>query len=235
MDCTEKTTTSFCDHITKAKEAVSRNQYATSEAIDVEKIANKIVDEMLEESLRKESSDGEVTVFLLPDNNIVVPLLDIFLSMYGEEWVHVRNLDCYLEICRKKVKSKRHTLVEKGVPICVHSMLARICSENKQQDLEPHSKPQHKIDHYLTVKTIMSKIQAKFPESFKILREGDFVKKSRTFVDSLLLFPEKLRQVLENVQSNCEFCGDLLKDWNHKELPINAFLFKQFLQIQHQY
>ena len=169
MDCTEKTTTSFCDHITKAKEAVSRNQYATSEAIDVEKIANKIVDEMLEESLRKESSDGEVTVFLLPDNNIVVPLLDIFLSMYGEEWVHVRNLDCYLEICRKKVKSKRHTLVEKGVPICVHSMLARICSENKQQDLEPHSKPQHKIDHHLTVKTIMSKIQAKFPESFKIL------------------------------------------------------------------
>ena len=106
MDCTEKTTASFCDHITKAKEAVSRNQYATSEAIDVEKIANKIVDEMLEESLRMDSSDGEVTVFLLPDNNIVVPLLDIFLSMYGEEWVHVRNLDCYLEICRKKVKSK---------------------------------------------------------------------------------------------------------------------------------
>jgi hypothetical protein len=62
----------------------------------------------------------------------------------------------------------------------------------------------------------MAKLREKFPPSFKSLREGDFVKNSRSFVDSLLTSPEKLNQVLGTLSSNCEFCGTLLENWNFK-------------------
>ena len=75
----------------------------------------------------------------------------------------------------------------------------------------------HQINISLTVKTLMQKIRQNFPSSYKSLMEGEFVKNSRSFVDSILNSPEKLQQVLENLPLNCELCGETLKLWKHKE------------------
>lgn len=74
----------------------------------------------------------------------------------------------------------------------------------------------HNLDYHLTVQTFMAKIREKFPPSFKCLREGEFVKNSRSFVDSLLASNEKLQQVLETLPSSCEFCGTPLVNWIFK-------------------
>ena len=120
-----RTIDKFCPHIVKANEAMSCKQFAPTETIDIQKVVTKISDEMLEKSLLNESSDGEVTVFKLPNGNIAVPILDIFSSRNSEDFVHVRDLKCSLDSCTKKT-SKKHTLVEKGVPVCPHSMLGKI-------------------------------------------------------------------------------------------------------------
>ena len=91
--------------------------------MNVQKLIDKVSDENIEKSLYKESSDGEVTIFKLPNETYAVPILDLFDSVNSEDFVHVRALKCSLEICARKTKSKKHTLVEKGVPICPHSML----------------------------------------------------------------------------------------------------------------
>ena len=91
--------------------------------MNVQKLIDKVSDENLEKSLLKESSDGEVTIFKLPSENYAVPILDLFTSANSEDFVHVRALKCSLDNCARKTKSKKHTLVEKGVPMCPHSML----------------------------------------------------------------------------------------------------------------
>ena len=98
----------------------------------------------------------------------------------------------------------------------------RFLTPIKEDQTKPKKKPQHNIDYHLTVRTIMEKIRSKFPHSFKSLRIGDFVKNSRSFVDSLLSSPEKLRQVLETLPSICEFCDTALENWSYKE--AKAFL-----------
>ena len=113
----------FCPHIFKAKEAQLQEHFAQLEAIDIHAVFKKVTDENLEASLLRESSDGEVHVYLLPGYNIAVPMLDMFATENSETFVHVRDFQCSLQTCSKKVKSKKHTLVEKGVPVCAHSIL----------------------------------------------------------------------------------------------------------------
>ena len=76
----------------------------------------------MEEAYKLEASDNEISVFVLPGGNVVVPLLGTEKDQYTTDFVHVRNLKCTLEKCKKK-KSKSHTLVVKGQPVCRHSLL----------------------------------------------------------------------------------------------------------------
>ena len=78
------------------------------------------------------------------------------------------------------------------------------------------------MDYILTVQNVMSKIKDNFPPTFKSLREGGFVRKSRTFMDSLLASEEKLNQVLGTLPSLCEFCDTLLENWSFKS--VKSFL-----------
>ena len=91
--------------------------------MNIQKLVDKVSDENIEKSLLKESSDGEVTIFKLPNENYAVPILDLFTSANSEDFVHVRSLKCSLDNCARKTKPKKHTLVEKGVPMCPHTML----------------------------------------------------------------------------------------------------------------
>ena len=113
----------FCPHITKAKEAMLRKQFAETKMVDVYEVVKLVSDETLELQLLDVSSDGELYIFILPGNNIAVPRLSGFSDPNSCEYVHIRDQLCPLEICSKKSKSKKHTLVSKGVSMCLHIMI----------------------------------------------------------------------------------------------------------------
>ena len=87
----------------------------------------------------------------------------------------------------------------------------------EEQDISKEREVLHQINASLTVRTIMKKIRENFPCTYSSLLEGDFIQKSRTFVDSILSDPEKLSAVLENLPDKCENCGKPLKIWKHRE------------------
>ena len=125
----DRITNKFCDHINQATEARDKLNFAQSENINIEEVVAKIADEELEKTFINESSDGEVTVFLLPNDIYAVPILDMFHSHQGQEdFVHVRNLKCSLDICNKG-GSKTHALLEKLGPNCPHTILGRFIGQ----------------------------------------------------------------------------------------------------------
>lgn len=100
---------------------------------------------------------------------------------------------------------------------------ATFLATGEESEPKAKKKPQHHIDYRLTIQSIMKKIRSDFPPTFKSLRNGDFVKNSRSFVDSLLSSPTKLSQVLETLPSHCEFCSTALENWSFKN-PKSFFL-----------
>ena len=116
-------TKGFCTHITQAREAILSKSYANVATVNLTDILSKVCDESLEKALISESSDGEITVYQLPGENIAVPLLGTEKTEFLTDFVHLRDLKCSLDTCSKKSKSKLHTLVLKGTPVCQHSLL----------------------------------------------------------------------------------------------------------------
>ena len=82
-----------------------------------------MTDETLEVALQNESSDGEIIVYILPGDNIAVPVITKDNDEFMADYVHLHKLKCELDSCNKKAKTKLHTLVVKGVGICQHSLL----------------------------------------------------------------------------------------------------------------
>ena len=87
--------------------------------------------------------------------------------------------------------------------------------ENNKEPSKKESK--HYIDFSLTIKDVIAQIKNGFPQSYKDCQESDFVTRSRTFVDSLVVMPEKLEQILQTIPSKCRYCDHPLHDWSHKE------------------
>ena len=168
-----------------------------------------------------ESSDGEIHVYLLPGDNIVVPLLGLDKDQFMTDFVHIRDLKCSIDKCTKKVKSKHHTLVVKDHPVCRHLLLAHLVESPADQ--AQHAPTQHLIDHELTVKHVIKEIMTNFPSSMEECRESNFVPDSRTFVNTLTMMPDKLNQVLKMIPSVCTYCLETLEDWKHKP-PKSYFL-----------
>jgi hypothetical protein len=96
----------------------------------------------------------------------------------------------------------------------------------KRNKEAPKKETEHYIDFDLTVKDVILQIKNGFPSSFKECQESNFVTNSRTFVNSLVLLPEKLEQILQTVPSQCKYCDHKLDDWKHKGAshPISEFL-----------
>ena len=112
----------FCKHIEHAIEAQRNGQYAKSIALSLDHVLSKVTDEELEQELLEESSDGEIFVYKLPGGNFVVPLLGCEKSKLMTDFVHLRDLNCSVERCSKG-KSRLHTLMVKGAPVCQHLLL----------------------------------------------------------------------------------------------------------------
>ena len=119
----ERMEVDFCSHIIEAKEASKANCYAKQQSVKFEDVLSKVAEEALEQAFTAESSDGEILVHILPGGNMVVPSLGAVQKNAMADFVHIRDLKCSLDACSAKVKSKQHTLVMKGVPVCCHSLL----------------------------------------------------------------------------------------------------------------
>jgi hypothetical protein len=115
----------FCPHITQAREAQRVSNFAEAVSVDVESLLARVSEETLEKVFRDNSSDGEIVVHVLPGGNLAVPLLDTEKTQFMTDYVHLRDLKCNIDACSKKVKSKLHSLVVKGVPVCRHSLLGK--------------------------------------------------------------------------------------------------------------
>lgn len=227
----EKMTRNFCAHIAKAKEALTEKQFAPSDSVNLQTLLKKVNEESLERSFTNESSDGEINVYFLPGSNIAVPVLDIHAAENLPDFVHLRDQQCSLDICSKGGKSKKHTIVVKGVPLCAHKILVNFLPK-VDKDLRPKKETKHLIDAQLTVKTLIAKIRQNFPPSFENLINGDFLSKSRIFVDSILSSDEKLKEVLENIPQNCELCNGQLEVWKHKEPKSFLLALGHMKQVQ---
>ena len=101
------------------------NNFAEAVTVDVESLLTRVSEEALEKAFRDNSSDGELVIHVLPGGNMAVPLLGTEKTTFMTDYVHLRDLKCNLDPCNKKVKSKLHSLVVKGVPVCRHSLLGK--------------------------------------------------------------------------------------------------------------
>ena len=108
-------TKGYCSHILQARDASASKTYAKVVSLDLQSVLSKVTDETLEEAIKNESSDGEINVYSLPGGNLAVPLLGTEKNDSMTDFVHLRDLKCTLDSCTKKVKSKLHTLVVKGL------------------------------------------------------------------------------------------------------------------------
>lgn len=118
----DRLTKSYCTHLQQAREAQVTRTFASVVALDLEKVLLKVTDNNLEKELKNESSDGEVFIFKLPGENLAVPLLGSEKTKLDTNYVHLRDKKCNSESCTK-LKSKLHTLVVKGIPVCRHVLL----------------------------------------------------------------------------------------------------------------
>ena len=75
----------------------------------------------------------------------------------------------------------------------------------------------------MTIKDVLNRIEKAFPKTYKELEEGNFLSKSRTFVNSLVHQPDKLKALLNNLPSECSYCSHPLDDWRHKH-PKSYFM-----------
>ena len=109
----------------QARQAQVSKTFAEVAVLGIENILAKVSDVDLEEALKNESSDGELHIFILPGGNIAVPLLGMDKNQFMTDFVHIRGNVCTIDKCGKKMKSKQHTLVVKGQPVCRHSLLSK--------------------------------------------------------------------------------------------------------------
>jgi hypothetical protein len=147
----------YCDHLEKAAAAQTNNVKADEFKVKFEKLQSLKLEkndlELLKASCSK--TDGMVTLYSLPGNNMVVPSLHVKTHDNPLPFLHLRNRVCPLIVCKEK-RSKLHTLQKKEGPLCLHTLLAN-CLQTEDLGLQAvssnnKSKPVPKIDRDLTAK-----------------------------------------------------------------------------------
>ena len=105
-----------------------------------------------------------LTVYKLPDRNLVVPLLGPITHECPLQFLHIRDFKCPLKKC-KEARAKVHTLLKKEGPLCLHNLLAwcTVSQDGNEVTSSENESAQPKLDRDLTVQHIMMKIITSFP------------------------------------------------------------------------
>ena len=115
--------TSYCDHLEAAADAIANDDKAEEFVIKKEKLDMLKLEKGDLEMLSRANVDGELKVYILPDNNLAVPSLYDRSHENPLDFLHIKNLKCPLSKCHDK-RAKVHTLLKKEGPICLHTLLA---------------------------------------------------------------------------------------------------------------
>ena len=127
--------TLFCTHLEEAQKAVDTENYARKIKIKLKKL--KQILELDDFKIVEENAiNGKVEVAILPQDIFVVPSFSPPSHNNPIEYIHIRNNKCPLESCKEK-RSKLHSLVKKDAPLCIHTMLTALASNQNPSTPQP--------------------------------------------------------------------------------------------------
>ena len=154
---------------------------------------------------------------IITGDNMAVPLMEDGNETNSPMFVHLRQLICPLEACKRKGRSKLHTLLTKAKPLCLHTIVGLV--SNVPAESTDSKLVDHQIDFKLTVNKVIHKVKNGFPTSFRLLEEGSFLVESKTFVAGLLSSGDNLE---DRIPQKCDTCHCDLEDWKRK--PARSYL-----------
>ena len=142
-----------------------------------------------------------------------------------------RNLECPLQGCREKNRSKVHTLIKKDKPLCLHTLLGYSIPQQDDASQSSSVKPKQvpKIDREATVKHILEKITEHVP-SMTNQAQSDFLARNHQYTNNLVL-NENISEIINNtVPTKCSYCENSeLISWPYK--PKTAFFLRDAFQF----
>jgi hypothetical protein len=236
---TEQRNSLYCTHLVEAQTAVVSRQNAEKKSVALKALRKILQSDKDYQILADNSSNGNINIFVLPENIYVVPSFYPPTHDSPVEYIHIRNQKCLLAKCKEK-KSKLHTLTKKEAPICLHTVLIHSMDALKPSSstaLVPSSsnamatsssnapktkKHYPKLNRELSTKVVMDKISEHFPTMTKMESTG-FVKKSRRYVEKLVSSKNINQTIMGCSRNFCTSCQEtILEDWPFK--PKQAFL-----------
>ena len=123
-------------------------------------------------------------------------------------------MNCPLEGCKQKGRSKMHTLISKAKPLCLHEILAISADVPVKKTTKP---VEHRINFEGTVKKVIKNIRTLFPSSFRSFEDGKFLAASKSYVDKIISTKEDLENSLNlSVPTKCDTCHCHLEEWKNK-------------------
>ena len=231
----------YCDHLKQAEDARVNDVKAKEYEVKDAKLSTFKLDESELNTYKAASSGGSITTYILPGNNVVVPSMMKRSHDNPCEFLHIRNLQCPLQACKDKKKTKVRTLIKKDKPLCLHTLLADCTklleAETIAEETNPgeatsakastRPKPGPKIDRDSTAKYIHDKIKEHLP-TMSSQGASDFLVNNYNFTRGLLLNQNISEVINQTIPSECKFCEDSeLIPWPFK--AKNAF----FLSMGH--
>ena len=148
----------------------------------------------------------------------MVPLMIDASESTSPLFLHLRNIVCPLPSCRRKGRSKVHSLITKAQPLCLHTILAYVA--NIKPKKEAVKQVEHQIDYKLTVKYVIKKVRSDFPPNFRELEDGNFLTESRVFVNQLYQSGDEMDK---NLPNSCDLCKCDLEVWKRKP-PVSYLM-----------
>ena len=143
--------------------------------------------------------------------NVAVPLFYDGDGYNSPLYVHLKDLVCPLEDCKKKGRSKKHALIDKAKPLCLHMIVGLVSDVTAEK--EKTKQVVHEIDFKGTVKKDIQRVKEEFPKSYRLLEEGKFLMESNNFVTKL--FSSEL-ELEEKIPKICNSCKVVLEVWKRK-------------------
>ena len=212
-----------CAHL-KACSEVTKIKKAEEVKIDLEEIKKYIkCDKTLSEIRRVLDVNNRITLYLLPDGNLVMPVLNHASYECHSGLIHldINCLKCPIKKCSMKPRYHYHV---KTNLMCIHVFLSKLVKNksNPSSILKvvrslPSLSPQ--FSKTKTVTVILKKVKQHVPSALHIELEKEFLQRSFVLQQNLLTCPD-----LSSFEAKiCEFCGKvstLRKRKNHTGLLV---------------
>ena len=141
-------------------------------------------------------------------------------------------MECPLQACKEKKRSKVHTLIKKDKPLCLHTLLGYCIPSKEESSSHEKTKPEPKIDREATTKYVLEKI-TKYVPSMTSQATSEFLVRNHQFIQRLVLNQDISDVINKTVPTKCSFCEDsFLTPWPYKPKKSYFLSMSHFREIQ---